>query len=524
MARVRNVNTRSIRDAVALGCRTMHRIFNADDDDTPFFLTYARPDPHLAYDGMFAEPHVPGRHLNGLLRAEAGLGIGVEESCIETHARVAFRTLSQSVALPQSRWEIGSKPNHFLPHNCRETFHALFALAAYRDSREAVEYADRFIAAIDEYWTPAGGWDSGRLEREHGVDFQEDSRSAVWGIGRAIGALVSLYRATGMESALDLATRVVDQTVAESFPVDGAFAIERSTTHVHSITCSLSGVAEYAELMGDDELMERVWTFYTNGLWAMRDAIGWSIEGLRQSGGGNPDTGEGNNTGDIVDTALALGRWGKTEAFADAERILRAHLLPSQLRDTSWVADPPNPDGVDGLRDIPDRILGAWGFPAPYGHAPVGLEPIMFHMDVVGGVVSSLCKAYENVVRLDGETRRVELLFSHEAHGVRIGSPYENGGTLTLKATEPGRVAVRIPPWLAPGDLRADGANATVEAGYLTIADPPVGRELRIAFPLPEHTVTLRHRTHDIRTRLRGDEVMAMENFGADLTFFEPWE
>jgi hypothetical protein len=521
---MQNVNTTSIRDAVALGCRTMQRIFNADDDDTPFFLTYARPEPRLAYDGMFAEPHVPGRHLNALLRAEEVAGVQLDESAVEKHARVAFATLSGSVALPQSRWEIGAPRNHFLPHNCRETFHALFALAAYRDSREALEHAERFIAAIDEFWTPSGGWDGARLELEHGVGFQEDSRSTVWGIGRAIGALVSLYRATGMEPALDLAQRVVDQAVSESFPPDGAFAVERATTHIHSTTCSLSGIAELAELTGDDALMERVCAFYENGLWAMRDEIGWSVEGLRQSGGGNPDTGEANNTGDILETALVLGRWGKAECFGDAERILRAHLLPSQLRDTSWVADPPNPDGIDGLRDVPDRILGAWGFPAPYGHAPVGLEPIMFHMDVVGGVVSSLCKAFENVVRREGDVRRVELLFSHEAHGLRVQSPYENDGTMLFTATSPGSVAVRIPSWVAPGEIHVDGADAAVEGGYLRIAEPPVGRELAVALPLEEHRLRLRHRTHDIRVRMRGDAVTAMESFGADLTFFDPWE
>ena len=225
MAQMQDVNTTSIPDAITLGCRTMQRVFNADDDDTPFFLTYASPEPHLAYDGMFAEPHVPGRHLNALLRAEDTLGVEIAEAAVETHARVAFRTLCESVALPLSRWEIGARRNHFLPHNCRETFHALFALAAYRDSREALQHAERFVAAINEYWTPDGGWDSARLEREHGVDCQEDSRSVVWGIGRAIGALVSLYRATNMESALALARRVVDRAILESFPHDGAFAV-----------------------------------------------------------------------------------------------------------------------------------------------------------------------------------------------------------------------------------------------------------------------------------------------------------
>jgi hypothetical protein len=38
--------------------------------------------------------------------------------------------------------------------------------------------------------------------------------------------------------------------------------------------------------------------------------------------------------------------------------------------------------------------------------------------------------------------------------------------------------------------------------------------------PLTEETITLPHRTRNIRARLAGDSVIAMDNFGADLTFF----
>ena len=52
--------------------------------------------------------------------------------------------------------------------------------------------------------------------------------------------------------------------------------------------------------------------------------------------------------------------------------------------------------------------------------------------------------------------------------------------------------------------------------------EPPVGGELRFEFPLKEREITLEHRTRRIRARLRGHAVVAMENFGADLTYFEP--
>ena len=49
-----------------------------------------------------------------------------------------------------------------------------------------------------------------------------------------------------------------------------------------------------------------------------------------------------------------------------------------------------------------------------------------------------------------------------------------------------------------------------------------VGRRLSFTLDPPANELLLRHRTHDIRVRLRGDEVTAMDNFGQKLTFFDP--
>jgi hypothetical protein len=38
---------------------------------------------------------------------------------------------------------------------------------------------------------------------------------------------------------------------------------------------------------------------------------------------------------------------------------------------------------------------------------------------------------------------------------------------------------------------------------------------------MPERQLLLPHRTRDIWVQLRGDAVRAMDNFGADLTFFD---
>ena len=93
---------------------------------------------------------------------------------------------------------------------------------------------------------------------------------------------------------------------------------------------------------------------------------------------------------------------------------------------------------------------------------------------------------------------------------------------MTLK--EPAPLFVRLPQGLAQRDLRFRGFQSPVRLtnGYLFIGDPPVGTPITIEFALPVTELVLRHRTRDIRVRLRGDQAVAMDNFGADWTFFDP--
>ena len=78
--------------------------------------------------------------------------------------------------------------------------------------------------------------------------------------------------------------------------------------------------------------------------------------------------------------------------------------------------------------------------------------------------------------------------------------------------------------WARRETIRIPGIEESPQIvdGYLIIADPPINQALSIALPLPEEEIVLAHRTRQIRTRLHGDAVLAMDNFGADLTFFDP--
>ena len=519
MTRLNDVNTTDIRDAIRLGCRTMCSVFNADDNNIPFFGSSVRPEAELTFSSVNSEAHVPGRHLNALLNAEEAAGIVIDDECVEKHAEAAFFSYSGPLPLPLNRDEIGGGLVNFRPHHLREGFHALFALAKFRDSAQALQLAEASIAAIFATWDSSRGWDCERLSTEMGLNVLSESTFIV-GIARAIGPLVKIYRATGCAPALELAVVLKEKAISSFFSEDGAYDRDRFGPHTHSTTCVMSSLAQLADLTLDSTLMNRVRAFYDNGLWEIRDALGWVIESSLPDA--PSDLGEVNNTGDILETALILGRWGYPEYYHDAERILRGHLLPSQLRDISFIEDPPNPDNVDGKRDVAARHCGAFGFPAPYGHAPLGETLISFNMDIVGGAVGSLCEAYRAATQFDQAGHWVNLLFDHETDAIRIESPYTHPA-LRIWVKRPGPLFVRVPPWVDPATLEIGGVSGTPRFtnGYLLIAEPPVNQMLSLEFPLPLQEIVLKHRARQIRTLLRGDQVEAMENFGANLTFFE---
>ena len=104
----------------------------------------------------------------------------------------------------------------------------------------------------------------------------------------------------------------------------------------------------------------------------------------------------------------------------------------------------------------------------------------------------------------------VESRYTHEHFAV------------TLK--RPGPLWVRIPSWVDLRQLTRSVDGSQIVGEYLFIPDLPGGCKLELPYDLPTSDLLLRHRSRDIRVQLRGDSVEAMDNFGADLIFFDPLE
>jgi len=163
MSRLDDVNTTDIAAAIRFGCRTMQNVFNADDNDVPFFSSCVRPTASFSFSAWHSEAHVPGRHLNALLNAEDAVGVEIDEGAIEKHRRAAFFSYGGPLPLALNRETVDGGLCNFSPHNLREGFHALYALVKYRDDAAARELAERSIATILDLWNPVDSWDVSRL-------------------------------------------------------------------------------------------------------------------------------------------------------------------------------------------------------------------------------------------------------------------------------------------------------------------------------------------------------------------------
>ena len=95
---------------------------------------------------------------------------------------------------------------------------------------------------------------------------------------------------------------------------------------------------------------------------------------------------------------------------------------------------------------------------------------------------------------------------------------------MRVRTKRPGRLLVRVPPWVDRAAVAVEGIAGppSFDNGYLVLDDRIAAAGATIALPRREEEIALTHRTRTIRARLRGDRVVAMENFGADLTFFDP--
>ena len=135
--------------------------------------------------------------------------------------------------------------------------------------------------------------------------------------------------------------------------------------------------------------------------------------------------------------------------------------------------------------------------------------------------------ALQAVARPEQTGDWVNLLFDHETSAIRVQSPYTHD-CLRVERVQSGPLFVRIPSWLNRDEVNVECGEALPiwTNGYLFFSEVAAGQVIELRFPLKEAQTTLSERLHihPTRVKMRGDAVLSMDNFDANLTFFDPYE
>ena len=356
-----------LRRHLDLAVEHMLNTLDERQDYLPFFHYELIQPPTRLQHGPFDSPHVVGRFLDALACCAPIIDLPDAPAVYDALARQIYDSLERHP--PGLPWNAPTPwgPNMAVMHNCREVILGLLALWNWRGDERAAPALRRLcrsmLAALGDGARFPGeclglaGWTTAF----NGILAPPPATT-----GRMIRALVQVYRQSDDEVALELARRFASDNLESAFDADGGIRAEAGT-HMHSITGTITGLIDYGLLMDDEAIIERARRAYDKGMAPYRSSYGWVkefrweswlAEPLAAAGyaGFDVNRGETNNTGDLIEAALLLGGLGYASYYEDADRMLRNHLLASQIVDSAWVAE-----AVGLARTATRRVMAMWG-------------------------------------------------------------------------------------------------------------------------------------------------------------------
>ncbi len=456
--------------------------------------------------------HDVARAIHAIGMAEQATGESIDKAIWNDLADLQMALFDEADNLPgMADDKTGERFVHL--HNIRESTHALTALIRRGDER-AREWSRRMIRAVRFALDDDGTIHLGRLP-SYVSDYNHQPSQE----GRAVDALVRNYRVTGDEVALELAGLMTSYALKHCFTPEGRVK-EEAGTHGHSLNAMVAGMLDFACVANDANLLEQVKAIYDVGCPRFNSSFGWSMESLHKF---HP-RGESNNTGDLLRAALLLGHAGWPKYFEDAERILRGHLLPSQVIDVDDLPD--EPDETDDSRHRrASRLRGGFSFPTPNDYL-LHRDATIATYDITSGAVDGICESLWSIITSDNAGLRVNLLLSHEAEGVRVTSHLSREGRLEIENRSGRNLLVRIPSWVEKKNVRlkvnAAEASRTFIGAYLLLAGDQTPSSSVITFPLREARTVESICFENYTIDWRGDQIVAMSPAAKYRPMFPP--
>lgn len=475
---------------LSLGVEHMLNTLDERQDYLPFFHYELIQQPTRLQHGPFDSPQVVGRYLDALGCCSSIIDLPDVPDVYDALARQLYDSLERHPSgLP---WNTPTpwQPNMAVMHNCREVALGLLALMNWRNDPAAEPALRRLchsmLETIGEGSRFPGeclghdGWTTGF----NGILGSPPATS-----GRLIRALVQYYRQSGDEVALELARRFAADNLDTAFAMDGSLKPE-SGTHLHSVTGTITGLIDYGILIDDESLIERARLAYDIGMRPFRSSYGWAkefrweswlAEPLQAAGyaGHDINRGEANNTGDLIEAALLLGEAGYPGYYEDADRMLRNHLLASQVVDTSWVKEASGfaDDAETRYGDVARRARGGFCFGSPNDIISYPEEAYQINADLTGGALQAICECWRAIARVDATTLRIDLLYSRSDQSFAMTCPPPGPEPIIVRPSLRTNLQLRIPSWARPAsvsfqinDMPRKSALDDISDGYLNLS------------------------------------------------------
>lgn len=482
----------NIKDAIAIGMRHMNSLFDRDRDNEPFFYVNCMADGtgKMFHSVNIGIPHVVGRCLLACMMGEKATGIPFPEEglqILERYCKSSFDNPDNLNSYFDPEKE-GARCIEF--HNMREGLYGLWALIAGRDSQWARDKAHAMLVTLDSVTDAEGRWSldliaqRGMKDRCFGV--------CVPNAARMVDPLLAYYDCTGDPLAMKLAGLYANQGLNTMFTTEGRFAdMEKSSGHVHSITSSLSGIADYAVRTQNRPMLDACVSIMERGVPEYFSSWGWGDEVFPEHPADVVSRGEINQTGDVVRAALLLGNAGYPRFYDLAERYLRGMLLPVQHREAElreFLKDKENP-ADDSERDVVRRSVGGYAMQRPNDRMRPGDWPVST-LDITSGAVHAMSACYQQRVKVTEDSCTVNLLFDCDNDVVKIQSGLPLTGRVTFTARQAmKRFRLRVPDGVDPATLHAELNNKAhafpMDGIYADVGALKPGDTGTITFDLP---------------------------------------
>jgi len=359
-----------------------------------------------------------------------------------------------------------------------------------------------------------------------------------WLHGFIIKSLMACYRYLEYEPALKLAKKTT-YLVLERGDILTPENTLRQGSHMHGTLRFLLGAADYALYAGDPVLysrIEAVFRFINENV---------SKFGFMPEVFGRKDDiicCETCALMDYIGLGTTLANYGHPEYWGPIERIVRNHLVESQLRDGSWLES--DEDKTEGTRQfswnsIGDRMLGGYaGWSSPnhilgceetlndkWGGSELRDKVRAFQNCCGGSGVHAFFIAWKNACRYHDNCLSINLHIDKlipEAE-IRCFQPYT--GLLTINLKKSCCVKIRIPDFVAPSDLvvKANGKciSYKTQGIFALLESRNSGDYIEIKYPLPitEEDVIVGNagfREYKYKVTWKGDTVVRMLPVGEE--------